>query len=52
MSYFCEVSKHVAMVVKNHGPSEAFSNVYKMAGLLVKCCSPLLFVEVRSVSKK
>lgn len=47
MSYFCDVSKHVAMVVKNHGPSEAFSNVYKMAGLLVKCCAPLLFVESR-----
>ena len=46
MSYFCDVSKHVAMVIRNQGPPEAFSNVYKMAGYMVKYCAPLLFIEV------
>ena len=49
MTYFSDVSKHVAMVIRNPGPSEAFSNVYKMTGYLVKYCAPLLFVEVGTI---
>ena len=48
LNYFNDVSKQVAMVIKNHNPPEAFNNVYKMCGYLVKYCAPLLFIEVMS----